>query len=262
MKSLRAFLLGFAMVSLCAPLARAEYIEPDGGLYIGIRGGLAQMRNNSSAETLGYAPIYDLIDNGDGTFTEVLNTEGLNDHSENRSLEMDYGYVAGVAIGYTVLYPDKSADLRFELEAMYRKNDDGEISSQFNPTSDRADSISFNDFEVFKVDGNVEVRSAMFNMLLDFHTPTRLTPYLGLGVGASQLIASGTVALVPFDDDIYSLSWQAIAGLGYRLSPGTMLTLEFRHFQLTGDRWSDFFQTSKLSNIEFDDWSMGVRFTF
>lgn len=259
MKSLRAFLLGFAMVSLCAPLARAEYIEPDGGLYIGIRGGLAQMRNNSSAETLGFLPTYFPPVDPD---PPVLNTPGRNDHNETRSLEMDYGYVAGVAIGYTVLYPDKSADLRFEVEAMYRKNDDGQINSQFTPTSDRADSISFNDFEVLKVDGNAEVRSAMFNMLLDFHTPTRLTPYVGLGVGASQLIASGTVALLPFDDDIYSLSWQAIAGLGYRLSPGTMLTLEFRHFQLSGNRWSDFFQTSKLSNIEFDDWSMGVRFTF
>ena len=34
MKSLRTFLLGFAMFSLCAPLAQAQnYYESDGGLY-------------------------------------------------------------------------------------------------------------------------------------------------------------------------------------------------------------------------------------
>lgn len=266
MKSLRAFLLGFAMVSLCAPLARAEYLEPDGGLYWGVRGGLAQTRNLAVWDWGGLDPEY----NDD--VPPALVSLGVNSHTEYRSLEMDYGYVVGASIGYTVIYPESSADLRFELEGIYRKHDDGQINSQWYPTSDEDDSISLG-FETVPIIGTFEVRSAMLNMLVDFHTPTRITPYFGLGAGISQLVAEGYTldmnrAIVGegypqyFDEEIFALSWQAIAGVGYRLSPGTMLTLEVRYFRLAADRWSELFQTEELRDIEFEDWSMGVRFTF
>ena len=113
----------------------------------------------------------------------------------------------------------------------------------------------------------------MFNVLVDFHTPTRIIPYIGVGAGISQLVADGYIldinrAVVGegwpqyFDEEIYALSWQAIAGVGYRLSPGAMLTLEFRYFRLAADRWSELFQTDELGNVKFDDWSLGARFTF
>ena len=267
MKSLRAFLLGFAVFYLCAPLAQAQdYVESDGGLYWSARGGLSQVRNLAVWSWGGYDPEYD-------TATPPnLVTPGLNDHLEDRSLEMDYGYVVAGSIGYTVAYPNSPADLRFELEGIYRKNDDGQIGSQWTPISDRPDSISLG-YETVPVIGSLEVRSAMFNVLVDFHTPSRITPYLGLGAGISQIVAEGyTLDLnravfglgYPqfFDEEIYAMSWQAIAGVGYKLSPGAMLTLEFRYFRLAADRWSELFQTDELRDITFDDWSMGVRFTF
>lgn len=266
MKSLRAFLFGFVLFSLCAPSAQAqEYYETDGGLYWSVRGGLSQVRNLAVWDWGGFDPVFT------GT-PPVLLFSGLNDHRERRSLEMDYGYVVGAAIGYTVLYPDSSADLRFELEAIYRRHDDGEINSQWDPISDNADSISLG-FETVPFVGSLEVRSAMFNVLVDFHTPTRVTPFIGLGAGISQIVADGFTLDVNraihgeplpqiIDDNIYALSWQAIAGVGYRLTPGTMLTMEFRYFRLAVDRWSDLFETEELREITFDDWSMGVRFTF
>lgn len=268
MKSLRTFLLGFAMFYLCAPLAPANaQVEPDGGLYWSARGGLSQVRNLAVWSWGGYDPVYD-----ESTTPPTLTSVGLNNHLEDRSLEMNYGFVVGAAIGYTMVYPDSAADLRFEAEAIYRRNDDGQIGSQWQATSDNKDSISLG-YETVPVIGSLEVRSAMFNTFVDFHTPTRLTPYIGVGAGISQLVAQGyTLDLnravfgmgYPqfFDEEIYALSWQAIAGVGYKLSPGTMLTMEFRYFRLAADRWSDLFQTDELRNIKFDDWSMGVRFTF
>lgn len=279
MKSLRIFLLGFAVFSLCAPLAQAQdYYESDGGLYWGVRGGLSQVRNLAVWDWGAIAPIYD-------TATPPnLIWEGINSHREERSLEMDYGYVVGASVGYTAAFPESAADLRFELEGIYRKNDDGQIGSQWRATSANDDSISVG-YETVPISGSLEVRSAMFNVLVDFHTPTRIVPYLGVGAGISQLVAEGyvedinkliydVVACGPgcpfppvqypyvFDETLYALSWQAIAGVGYRLSPGAMLTLEFRYFRLAADRWSELFQTDELRDITFDDWSIGARFTF
>lgn len=259
MKSLRTFLLGFAMFSLCVPLAQAQgYPEPDGGLYWSVRGGLSQVRNVATVDVPGYDPVYNTYVDGFGNTITELVTPGLNDHRGVRSLEMDYGWVAGAAIGYTVLYPDYSADMRFEIEGIYRRNVDGTVDARYTPTTDNPDSDSFDTYEILPFQGSVSFRSAMFNMLLDFHTPTRLVPYVGLGAGLTHVVSK----VGAINDDFLSLSWQAIAGVGYKLSPGMMLTMEFRYFQLTGDEWSDLFQTKALNSIEFDDWSMGVRFTF
>jgi len=267
MKSLRIFLLGFAVSSLCTPLAQAQdYYESDGGLYWGVRGGLSQVRNLAIWNWGGYEPTYDTATPPNLLFP------GLNDHREERSLEMDYGFVIGASIGYTMVYPESAADLRFEVEGLYRRNDDGQINSAWTPISDNEDSESLG-YETVPISGSLEVRSAMLNVLVDFHTPTRVVPYLGVGAGISQVVAEGYTldynrAVVGlgypqfFDEEIYALSWQAIAGVGYRLSPGTMLTLEFRYFRLATDRWSELFQTDELRDITFDDWSLGARFTF
>lgn len=267
MKSLGAFLLGSVALLLCVlPAAAQNNLESDGGLYWGVRGGLSQVRNLAIWNWGGYDPLYD------NASPPNLLIPGLQDHREERSLEMNYGFVAAASIGYTMLYPQRSADLRFEIEGIYRRNEDGEINSRWRAISNRPDSVSLG-FETVPVVGTLEVTSAMFNAFVDFHTPTRFTPYLGLGAGMSRIVTDGyTLDLnrfivgepypQVFSDEIYALSWQAIAGLGFRLSPGTMLTAEARYFRLAADRWSDLFQTQELQDVVFDDWSIGLRFTF
>jgi len=265
MKSLRAFILGLAVFSLCASLAPANaQVEADGGLYVGMRGGLSQMRSNAYTSWSGYPATYiTVIDPITGASVTVVDTYGLNDHIEERALEMDYGWVAGLSLGYTVLFPENSADLRFELEGIYRRNDNGNVESQYYATTNNPDSLSYpSGYTNVAFNGFVEVRSAMFNMLADFHTPTRFTPYFGLGAGMSQVLAEGDIGGATFDDNVFALSWQAIAGVGYKLSPGTMLTMEFRYFKLATDRYVGAFGLNELRNVKFDDWSMGVRFTF
>jgi len=260
MKSVGAFLFGFAVLFVCAPLAQAkEYLESDGGLYWSVRGGLSQVRNLAGLHWEGYDPIYgSVFDPVSGTWITVLLARGLNDHLELRSLEMDYGFVAGASIGYTMAYPDSVADLRLELEGIYRKNVGGEINSEITATTDHPDSDSLDGHVTTTITDSLEVRSAMFNVLVDFHTPTRFVPYLGLGAGVSQMIIDGQT----YNEETVALSWQAIAGIGYRLTPGAMVTLESRYFRLAADRWSNLFLTDELRNVKFDDWSLGVRFTF
>lgn len=257
MKRLRIFLLGFAVFSLCTPLAQAQdYYESDGGLYWSVRGGLSQLRQKEWF-------IWPAVDMG---------TYQVNAHNEYRNIEMDYGFVAGASIGYTALYPESSADLRFELEGIYRRNNDGSAHSEWWPIDPDPAAISIGQSNAV-IEGSVEVRSAMFNFLVDFHTPSRITPYIGLGAGISQIVIDAELfdigrALygypypIVIDETLYALSWQAIAGVGYHLSPGTLLTLEFRYFRLAADRYSEFFRNEELADVKFDDWSMGVRFTF
>jgi opacity protein-like surface antigen len=254
MKSLRAFTLGVVLSALYTPLAMADgYYEDDGGLYWSVRGGLSQVRNSVGWNWGAIDPV-------------------LNSHSEWRSLEMDYGLVAGASIGYTALFPDSPVDLRIEAEAIYRRNADGQINSDWVPTSNIDGAASLG-YETAEVDGSLEVRSAMANFMVDFHTPTRFTPYVGIGAGISQLVAKGWIYDVNravygypypqrFDETLYALSVQGIVGVGFHLSAGTMITAEVRTFRLASDRWSELFQTSDLSKIKFDDWSLGLRLTF
>lgn len=259
MKSLRIFLLGFAVFSLCTPLAQAQdYYESDGGLYWSVRGGLSQLRDKQWF----IWPEYDSLNLG----------ATLNAHDEWRNVEMDYGFVAGASLGYTVLFPESSADLRFELEGIYRRNDDGQTNAEWWPVDPCSCSVSLGQISS-TIDGSVEVRSAMANFLVDFHTPTRITPYFGFGAGISQMVVDVQLSdpgrwaydypyPIVIDETLYALSWQAIAGVGYHLSPGTIVTLEFRYFRLAADRYSRLFRHPELSEIKFDDWSMGVRFVF
>ena len=266
MKRTVGILCGLVLASFTLPAQAQDYFASDDGLYWSVRGGLSQVRNSVDWDWGGWAPVYD-----NATPPNLL-AMGMNSHREHRPLEMDYGFVAGASVGYTMAYPKSVADLRFEVEAIYRRNEDGEINSEWTPTSDNADSVSLG-FETVPFVGTLEVRSAMINGLIDFHTGTRIVPYLGLGAGMSQIVAEGytidfnrdalgVLAPQTINDDFFALSWQAIAGVGYRLSPGTMLTLEFHHFRLAADRWSNLFETQEISNVNFDDWSLGVRFTF
>lgn len=262
MKSLRAFILGAILSSLLPSLAVADnYYPDDGGLYWSVRGGLSQVRHTVSWD-------WSAVES-DTTVTPP--TPSINSHHEVRGLEMNYGAVVGGAIGYTFLYPDSPVDLRLEAEAIYRINKDGQVNSEWYPTSTDKD-ISLG-HSVAPIDGSLEVRSAMANFFMDFHTPTRFTPYVGVGAGISQLVAQGwiydanrAVYNYPypqrFDETIYGLSLQAIVGVGYRLTPGTMITLELRTFRLATDRWSDLFWSEELAAVKFDDWSLGLRLTF
>ncbi len=259
-------LAGFALgVLIVAGDARAQdYFQTNGGFYISGRGGLSQVRSLESWNWGGYAPEYNEDDS--------LKFAGLNDHQEDRQLEMDVGYVVGVTVGYAFVWPGYPGAIRVEGEAMYRKHDDGEFNSQWTPISDNEDSISLG-HETVPYDGKLDIASAMINVLVDISTGTRFTPYFGLGGGYSRIDVDGYTIEnnriwigFPeqdfYDQTIYALSWQAILGVSFQVTQSLAITLEARHFRLAADRWSELFFTEELDIVTFGDWSMGFRLMF
>lgn len=260
MKRSIGFACGLALGLLAPPALAQDYYATDGGLYWSVRGGLSQVRDNTDF-------IWPRILLGD--------PDNLNDdiapHFEERSLELDLGYVVGASIGYTFAYPQHVADIRVEAEAIYRYHENGQTNSDWIPLE--AGLTPMGGHVVSDIDGTVQYQSAMANVLLDFHTGTRLVPYIGVGGGLTRMDVDALlfdpgrfVYFHPFpiviDETIYALSWQAIAGLGWRLSRSTVIAAEFRYFRLASDRFSDLFAHDELSRIKFDDWSISMRFTF
>lgn len=260
--------VGFALaILIAAGDARAQnYFQTNGGLYFSGRGGLSQVRSLATWNWGGYDPLYDDEDN--------LLELGLNDHQEDRQLEMDVGFVVGAAIGYSFIWPGYAGAVRIEGEAIYRRHEDGEFNSQWTPITENEDSISLG-HETVPFEGKLDITTVMFNVLVDIPTGTRFTPYLGLGAGYSRIDVDGSTGeqnraifcgcyTPPYliDETIYALSWQAIIGVSFQLSQSFAITLESRYFRLAADRWSELFFTEEIRDVQFGDWSMGFRVTF
>jgi opacity protein-like surface antigen len=236
-------ILGGIAFLLLANTAQAEPMEVDGGMYWSVGGGVSFVENETT------------ILWGAGGCCPA--------QTDERFLELNPGWVGRAAIGYTMAYPELAGDLRFELEATHRDYTDGQTNSEW----------SFSGHGVAEIEGTIKIDSAMFNIYTDFHTQTRFVPYLGVGVGYSRIdidVDERNVAMflmgAPFplsiDEETYSLSWQVMLGVGYRLSPGTVIELEYRSFSLVSNRYLFLFRTDDLDDIEFDDFLLSIRYTF
>lgn len=76
--------------------------------------------------------------------------------------------------------------------------------------------------------------SVMLNALYDFDSVRPVTPYLGVGLGATQLqwgdnfrVPTQAVPIV-YDGESIRLGWQGIAGLSYSVTPQVTLALDAR----------------------------------
>lgn len=258
MKRTIGILCGLVLGGLALPAQAQDYYATDGGLYWGIRGGLSQVRDSQNF-------AWPRIPLGDPASQD----DDIAPHLEHRNLELDLGYVAGASIGYTFAYPRYAGDIRVEAEAIYRYHENGQTNADWiavEPGQAIGHVIS-------DIDGTVQYQSAMANVLVDFHTGSRFVPFLGLGAGLTRMdidallfdegrFVYGHPFPIVIDETTYALSWQAIAGLGFRLSSGTVVAAEYRYFRLANDRFSGLFRHEELSEIKFDDFSLSLRFTF
>ena len=159
----------------------------------------------------------------------VQNLRGTN----QTSIGSDYwdygiGYGAIGAVGYAFVFPKYGADIRTEIEGSYRQAAN--------------DSIIFADGTYWDISGNTTIKAAMVNVLIDFHTQTRFSPYVGAGLGRTEIsfdswsvvetdpLGTVTAFTLPGSDSDVS-AWQVMAGFGYGLSPGLNIELEYRYFQ-------------------------------
>ncbi|MEN2975772.1 outer membrane beta-barrel protein [Tistrella bauzanensis] len=134
--------------------------------------------------------------------------------------EFDTGYGVVGAIGYDFGRVAQWGGFRTELEIGYRQND--------------VDSLSIGGTNLANSDGDATVWSGMVNVYHDLYLPaSRLTPYIGLGIGAAYVeydsfSAAGAPGAMSDDDTV--LAYQGILGASYALSPAMSLVGEYRYF--------------------------------
>ncbi len=187
------------LFAAAATLAVAPAAHAYQGFYGAIGAGLNYLQPDQDVESVGYAPAFDS--------------------------EADYKNGIGV---YTALGYDWGNKYRGEIEFAYRQNDARHYAG---------DGLGFAGWPV--LDGDLQSRSIMFNIIRDFDTGGSLVPYLGLGIGGASFknqvtgadFGSGTLLI---DDTNKRLAYQAIAGIAVKLAEGLALDLSYRYFAAAG----------------------------
>jgi outer membrane protein OmpA-like peptidoglycan-associated protein len=120
----------------------------------------------------------------------------------------DLGWAAAGSFGYAY-----GNGIRTELEFGYRSNDVDDLSG------------------VAGGSGDVDAISIMVNALYDFHNSTRFTPYVGGGIGWTNLDFSGVAPVggSTLSDNGDDIGYQGIAGLSYAIAEQVDLFGEYRY---------------------------------
>ena len=104
----------------------------------------------------------------------------------------------------------------------------------------------------FPVDGEVTALTIMANGYYDHDMGSPLTPYVGLGLGFVDADFEITVpGLGTFETSDTEGAYQVMVGIGYEISPTTVLTAGYRFFSI--------FESDPLM---VHDFSVGARFMF
>jgi len=157
--------------------------------------------------------------------TDFVTSRSFSDH-----VSFDPGINAGGSAGFDFGY------LRLEAEVSYKY-------ANIKSITDQSTNVSFGN-----VDGYLGVLATMFNMFIDLHNDTPVTPYLGGGIGFAALHlnntygsgANGVRLLLYQGDDDTVFAYQAAAGIGIALNRQVTLDLGYRYFgTATGSFGSD-----------------------
>lgn len=158
-------------------------------------------------ESGGFGPTYLRVNAG------LVTTESSDGPDEE--IDFDEGYLLGLAIGQRMSSGTQPLNFALELEGMWNDqdaDDDGPIQAV----------------------QDISVLGAFLNGVLDFRIADRFSLYAGAGIGGAWMdIGTESDALNDFDDeDRPFLSWQAKAGLMWRTSDSTALSLGYRFLNI------------------------------
>jgi opacity protein-like surface antigen len=129
-------------------------------------------------------------------------------------VQFDAGYNVGARGGYQL------GPWRFEEEYGYRRNNVAEYDEVGGTNG---------------VSGNRHTHSVMTNVIYDLSTGWPVTPHIGVGIGAMDVIDGLRVPgrRVFFNDSSWQFGYQAIAGLRYDINPVLALDLDYRYLATT-----------------------------
>ncbi len=168
--------------------------------------------------------------------------------------DYDSGYNISIAVGKKI--PAWSG-FRAELELSYSENDADTIDFSGNGAGNEAN-----------VNGDISSTSIYANLLYDIPTNnSRITPYVGAGIGVSFIDSSISYGGAPvrIDDDDSVFSAQLIAGAAYKLTDTLDLTLDARYSRAFGVELNRVSPAgAAVVDDDFDNLSvnLGLRFAF
>jgi opacity protein-like surface antigen len=142
----------------------------------------------------------------------------------------DTGYVVGGAVGYDFGQAMGPMGMRIEGEVSYRNN---------SVKSHVVDGVRVSGSDAF---GETSALAGMANILFDLNTGMPFSIYGGGGIGAANVEFDGhgvTGNGVVMDDDQTVFAWQAIAGMGYEITPNMVLDLQYRYFNASSVSLTD-----------------------
>ena len=183
------------------------------GLYVGANIGLAFLDDSD-------------VDIDDSFFSEV-----------DISLSADNGASFGGVLGYAF-----ENGYRVEGELVYQRNNYDEAKVSYLGMSDK-----------FSMDGDISSATALANGYYDFKNKSRVTPFIGGGLGFAVVDVDGD----PVDDHDYVFVYQFTAGVGFEITESITLDLKYRYV-MTEDLELEGMQLEYSSDII----STGIRFTF
>jgi len=121
------------------------------------------------------------------------------------------------------------------------------------------------------VDGDIGVFATMFNVFFDMHNPSRVTPYLGGGIGFATLHLSdtfgfntitGTRQLLYGDSNDTVFAYQVGAGVDVAINSRLSLDLGYRYFGTEKASFDSDFDTTSELRFESHNALVGVKFKF
>jgi outer membrane protein OmpA-like peptidoglycan-associated protein len=130
--------------------------------------------------------------------------------------QYDEGFAAGARIGYEM------GPWRFEEEYAYRSNDLNKLS-----------------VAGVTVPGTTSSRrshAVMSNLIYDVNLGWPVTPHIGAGIGAVDVIGEAKRTAAPsfrLSDNDWQFGYQAIAGVRYNISPNLAFDLDYRYLATT-----------------------------
>lgn len=158
----------------------------------------------------------------------------------NGKATYDDGYIGAIQGGYAF-----QNGLRLELEGAWRYN---QVDKVYGYRNGR---------------GSLSNYATMVNALYDIPVDYPVTPYIGVGIGASDYSANhirGDGMPYPgyFGGDKWSFAYQVIAGAAYNVDENVAVTLEYRFFDRPNHDYPFGVHTDYQSNSAL----VGVRYSF
>ena len=152
------------------------------------------------------------------------------------------GYLIGILVG------TKFDVFRLEGELAYRANDADELKGPGGTAP---------------VTGDTTSTSLMVNGYYDIKTSSSVTPYLGAGIGFSNVSVDYSDAGVKLaDDSDMVFSYQFIAGVGFDINPKLKLDLSYKYFATTTPSYKDVFGDSFDVDYNTHNVQIGLRYSF